>query len=62
MAEDQAPPARPRLEFRRGRAPSAPPARKAVPVEDALSRMAGKVGERRRAQDAAREPPADKPF
>ena len=60
--DEQTPPAKPRLEFRRTRqapsAPSAPSARSAgrkhVPVDDALSRMAGKVGERRRAQDEAR--------
>jgi hypothetical protein len=58
MADD-VPPAKPRLEFRRGRPASAPAgARKGVPVEDALSRMAGKVGERRRAQDEARQPRA----
>jgi hypothetical protein len=54
---EDAPPAKPRLEFRRSRPATAPAmARKPVPVEDALSRMAGKVGERRRAQDEARQP------
>jgi hypothetical protein len=54
MDEEQ-PPAKPRLVFGRGRAgsASAPAARKHVPVEDALSGMAGKIGERRRAAVAA---------
>ncbi|MHB1262527.1 MAG: hypothetical protein ACYC2H_12525 [Thermoplasmatota archaeon] len=45
------PPSKPRLAFGRGRASStvAGSSRKHVPVEDALSRMAGKIGERRRA-------------
>lgn len=61
--DEQTPPAKPRLEFRRSRQAASPPlpsggsdraARKHVPVGDALSRMAGRVAERRRAQDEAR--------
>lgn len=54
---DQAPPAKPRIEFSRGRSASpgsSPAARKAVPMEDVLAKMAGKIGERRRAADAVR--------
>jgi hypothetical protein len=49
--DDETPPAKPRLAFtgRSSGNASARTARKHVPVEDALSRMAGKIGERRRA-------------
>lgn len=61
MDEDN-PPAKPRLEFRRSRQASSPPSsaasapagRRHVPVDDALTRMAGRVAERRRALDEAR--------
>ena len=50
--------AKPRLEFGRGRAgskgPAGPAARKHVPMEDVLAKMAGKIGERRRAAEAQR--------
>ena len=49
--------AKPRLEFGRGRTgkPAAPPAaRKHVPMDDVLAKMAGKIGERRRAAEASR--------
>lgn len=50
--ESGEPPSKPRLAFGRGRAPSptrADAPRQRLPVEDALARMAGKIGERRRA-------------
>jgi hypothetical protein len=50
--DEATPPAKPRLAFGTGRSTAsggARTARKHVPVEDALSRMAGKIGERRRA-------------
>lgn len=54
--EQDPPPAKPRLGFGRGRASTdRSAARKHVPVEDALARMAGKIGEKRRTLDAARE-------
>jgi hypothetical protein len=53
---EQDAPAKPRLEFGRGRAtPGRPdPARKALPMDEVLARMAGKVGEKRRAAEAQR--------
>jgi hypothetical protein len=54
---DKQQPAKPRLAFTRGQASSSgATARKHVPVEDALARMAGKMGERRRASSASRRP------
>lgn len=51
--------AKPRIEFGRARggprAPGGPPAaRKHVPMEDVLAKMAGKIGEKRRAAEASR--------
>ena len=49
--------AKPRLEFGRktgARAGAPGPARKHVPMEDVLAKMAGKIGERRRAAEALR--------
>ena len=60
--DDATPPAKPRLAFGTGRstaAGGARTARKHVPVEDALSRMAGKIGERRRASSGLRDDDAD---
>lgn len=52
---DEMPPAKPRLEFRRaGQAASQGGARKHLPMEDVLAKMAGKIGERRRAAEAQR--------
>lgn len=53
--EKDAQPAKPRLTFGRGPSATSAPARKHVPVEDALARMAGKIGERRRALPRAGE-------
>jgi hypothetical protein len=54
--DEDTPPAKPPLEFRRGRQAGSTPSagRKHVPVDDALARMAGRVAERRRAMDEAR--------
>jgi hypothetical protein len=60
--DEETPPAKPRLEFRRGRTSAAPAARKHVPVEDALAKMAGKVEQRRRSQDEARGRASDETF
>lgn len=52
---DETPPAKPRLEFRRaGQAAAQGSSRKHVPMEDVLAKMAGKIGERRRAAEAER--------
>lgn len=53
---DQDVPAKPRIEFGRTRAPQAgrAEARKAMSMDEVLARMAGKVGERRRAAEAQR--------
>ena len=48
---------KPRLEFGRKTGPRAAapgPARKHVPMEDVLAKMAGKIGEKRRAAEATR--------
>ena len=58
VTEKESTAAKPRLDFGRGRASSdksTSSARKHVPVEDALAKMAGKIGERRRSLDEARE-------
>ncbi len=57
--ENGEPPAKPRLAFGRGKGSNATPAPKRVPIEDALARMAGKMGERRRASDLSKEGDAD---
>jgi len=54
----------PRLSFSRGRAApaGAPSGRsKHVPIEDVLAKMAGKVGERRRAAESARRGEGSEP-
>ena len=52
-------PAKPRLAFGRGQASTPPAARKPIAIEDALARMAGKMGERRRASSAMRRDDED---
>ena len=52
--EKEQTPAKPRLAFGRGQASTPSASRKHVPIEDALARMAGKMGERRRASSASR--------
>jgi hypothetical protein len=63
VMDDETPPAKPRLSFGRGRAASADrsprAAREHVPVHDALSRMAGKIGDRRRAMGPAQDDDPD---